>query len=86
MIYITPKKNDILYVKNKVKCIATCEYQDKALICDNEWWYSSINNFLEEKDVLVVLEVLTNKKNKKKRLKCLFEKEVVYIKEVNFIT
>ena len=84
MIHIIPKKNDILYVNDRVKCIATCDYQDKSLISANEWWYSTINNFLEKKDIVVVLEVLINTQSKKKSLKCLFEKEVVYIKESEF--
>ena len=84
MLHITPKKNDILYVKDRVKCILICTHQEAQLISNNEWWYSSVNSFLEEKDVVVVLEVLINNQDKMKRLKCLFKKKVIYIKESEF--
>jgi len=84
MLYITPKKNDILYVKDSVKCVLVCSYQENQLISNNEWWYLSVNHFLEEKDIVVVLEVLINNHDKMKRLKCLFKKKVIYIKESEF--
>tara|TARA_Y100000816_G_C25696807_1_gene368372 strand:+ start:285 stop:560 length:276 start_codon:yes stop_codon:yes gene_type:complete len=84
MIHIAPKKNDILYAKDRVKCIVICGYQENSTISSNDWWYSSVENFLEAKDVIVVLEVLINKQNKNKRLKCLFKKKVIYIKESEF--
>ena len=84
MLHITPKKNDILYVEDRVKCALIYAYQEKQLISNNEWWYYNANHFLEEKDIVVVLEVLINNHDKMKRLKCLFKKKVIYIKESEF--
>ena len=84
MNYILPKKNDMLYVKDRTKCIAICSYHEKLSITDNEWWYLNENNFLKKQDVLIVLEVINNAMTKKIKLKCLFQKEVVYIKESEF--
>lgn len=84
MLHITPKKNDILYVEDSVKCALIYTYQEKQLISNNEWWYYNANHFLKEKDIVVVLEVLINNHDKMKRLKCLFKKKVIYIKESEF--